>query len=760
MAPHVRPENVLKRAEELLAVDQSADALNMLREIITSKRTRSTAITSLEPMMNLFVELCVQLRKGKLAKEGLYTYKNIAQNTSVGSIEVVFKKFIDLSKAKVTEAQAQAEKITLDQIEDLEATETPESILLSTVSTEQSKDRTDRAVVTPWLKFLWESYRTVLEILRNNAKLEIMYQTVAAQAFQFCLKYSRKTEFRRLCELLRNHLQSAAKNSSQVHAINLNDPDTLQRHLDTRFAQLNAAVELELWQEAFRSVEDIHTLLTISKRPAKLAMMANYYEKLTKIFLVSDNYLFHAAATSRYYNIRFQAKNLKEEDFTRAASLVLLSALSIPVINTSRFRTFEVDESKHKNSRLSSLLGMTRAPSRASLIKDVLSRGILSRVSPEIRDLYNILEVDFHPLSICKKVSPIILQIANDPELARYIQPLHQVILTRLFQQLSQVYDVVKFDFVLKLVNFPAPFEISSTEVEKFIMNGCKKGELFIQVDHAGDSITFESDVYASSKAAAADGGVIQLQPTPSDIVRTELSRLSKTLFATINVVDHEYVEARKAAKNIAIERAIVGAENEHKAALARRHVLEERAKKAETILHQREEDESKKRALRQQQEQIAEQKRLTEELRKREIDRIRREQEAIKEQEKRKLADEIISKGIKLDKESIETMDTQKLREVQIEQTEKKTKDVADRLRATSKRIDHLERAFRKVEVPLLDKDYEQQKQTDKLLHEERRRATIEQTKTQYEIRVKLQKRLRRMLPDYEAFKNKVLED
>jgi translation initiation factor 3 subunit A len=113
-----------------------------------------------------------------------------------------------------------------------------------------------------------------------------MYQSTAHQAFQFCSKYARKTEFRRLCELLRNHLQNAAKFSSQMHAINLSDPDTLQRHLDTRFQQLNVAVELELWQEAFRSVEDIHTLLSLSKRPAKNIMMANYFEKLTRIFLV------------------------------------------------------------------------------------------------------------------------------------------------------------------------------------------------------------------------------------------------------------------------------------------------------------------------------------------------------------------------------------------------------------------------------------------------------------------------------------------
>lgn len=67
---------------------QAPAALNVLHEHVTSKRTRSSPIASLEPVMLLFVELCVDLRKGKAAKDGLYQYKNIAQNTNVGTIEV------------------------------------------------------------------------------------------------------------------------------------------------------------------------------------------------------------------------------------------------------------------------------------------------------------------------------------------------------------------------------------------------------------------------------------------------------------------------------------------------------------------------------------------------------------------------------------------------------------------------------------------------------------------------------------------------
>lgn len=196
-------------------------------------------------------------------------YPQIFRHIGANQDQTVFKRFIELAEGKVTEAQAQAQRQLLDAIDDLEASETPESVMLSTVSSEQSKDRTDRAVVTPWLKFLWETYRTVLEILRNNARLEQMYQATANQAFNFCRVYIRKTEFRRLCDLLRNHLQNVAKYSNQPHSINLNDPDTLQRHLDTRFNQLNVAADLELWQEAFRAVEDIHSLISMSKRPPK-----------------------------------------------------------------------------------------------------------------------------------------------------------------------------------------------------------------------------------------------------------------------------------------------------------------------------------------------------------------------------------------------------------------------------------------------------------------------------------------------------------
>jgi translation initiation factor 3 subunit A len=235
--------------------------------------------------------------------------------------------------------------------------------------------------------------------------------------------------------------------------------------------------------------------------------------------------------------------------------------------------------------------------------------------------------------------------------MAAYVKPLHQVILTRLFQQLSQVYESLRLDFVMQLASFPA-FEMNRSEIEKFIMSACKKGELSIRVDHASQLLTFESDVFITSRAVSDVS--VRLQSTPSDLVRTQLSRLSKTLYHTVNTVDSSVIEEEEKKRKIARDRAVAGGEKEHQDTLARRAIIERRRELVEIIALREEREQASKRAQKQQQEAEIEQRRQAEELRKKEQARMLKEKENIKLEEAKKLADELLAKGVKLDEKVI----------------------------------------------------------------------------------------------------------
>lgn len=357
MAPfYQKPENALKRSEDLVAVNQPGSALALLHETILSKRARSTPIPVLEPIVLKFVELSVDLGKSKTAREGLFQYKNITQNIQINAIEPIIKHFLTLAKQSLDMAQKKAQEFNLASIEDLEANESPEQLMMF-------ENNNDQKVITPALRFLWEAYRTSLDTLRNNSRLESLYQIVAKDAFGFCIKFERKLEFKRLCDILRQHLSSASKYAHQPNAIDLSDDETLQRHVDIRFAQLKACADMELWQEGFRSIEDVYQLLQMTNKAPKLFMQAKYYEILSKVLMVGGNYLFHAAAYQQYFNV---VRHKPDVDLNAYADVFLVSALSVPIIRNN-------EEDKDKAQRLTDLLNVAETsmgvPTREILLQ-------------------------------------------------------------------------------------------------------------------------------------------------------------------------------------------------------------------------------------------------------------------------------------------------------------------------------------------------------------------------------------------------------
>ena len=663
-----------------------------------------------------FIDLCVALTRKSHARYGLMTYKNAVQGTAVQSIETVLNHFIAEAEKRLASAtqQAQAEVDALPEnpVVDDELPLQPTAMLFdSFIDQAGDRERIERRLIAPAQKFCWDAYDICLDIAKGNDRLELIYQSIAHRAFDFCKLHERKSDFRRLCEQrLRKDLVNATKYGHQQHAVNLSDPETLSRHLDTRFLQLETAVELELWQEAFRSVEDVHALVA-GKKGAKASMMATYYEKLTQIFKAEGGQqtaIFHAAAWARYYLYAERAGSIPE----KAPTCVLLSALAVPLGDV---------ETKQ---RLLSLLNLPKMPTRDILVKDAAAKH-LKRVPDSIRQLYNIIEIDFEPLTACQTLAPIVASLPE--QYHSYLPALREVVLSRLLQALSHVYDTISISHLFELVK---PFDgtawqIDMPALEKFLMTACRRGDINATVDHVAKAITFISP--------------------PSGL--DKLSNLAVCLHHTVLYLNPAPLTSRADA----FAAAIAQMEEEKKAMVHRRQIVTKRRELMEEASLRREREETTAKAERAKILADETARRDREAARAAEIDRLQKQMEQTRREEAQKLAQTLAARGdLKVDISQIKELDAAKLVAMQVEQLAKEKREMDDRLRIVGKRVDHLERALRKEERPLLVDDYERQKAEDKEDYIQANARAREQAIAQQKASVELKKRLGRMMPDY----------
>nr|CAB3476507.1 unnamed protein product [Digitaria exilis] len=727
MATFAKPENALKRAEELIHVGQKQAALQALHDLITSKRYRSWQ-KPLEKIMMKYVELCVDLRKGRFAKDGLIQYRIVCQQVNVSSLEDVIKHFMQLSNERAEQAKSQAEALedALD-VEDLEADKRPEDLMLSFVSGEKGKDRSDKEVVTPWFKFLWETYRTVLEILRNNSKLEALYAMTAHRAFQFCKQYKRTTEFRRLCEIIRNHLANLNKYRDQRDRPDLTAPESLQLYLDTRVEQLKVATELSLWQEAFRSVEDIHGLMSMVKKMPKPSVLVVYYAKLTEIFWISESHLYHAYAWLKLFNLqKSYNKNLSQKDLQLIASSVLLAALSVaPYDQKYGASHLETENEKERNMRMANLVNFSldskrenrELPSRASLLSELVSKGVLSCASQEVRDLYNLLEHEFLPLDLASKVQPLLSKISKiggklssassvpEVKLSQYASALEKLTTLRVLQQASHIFQSMKIDMLSKMIPF---FDFAV--VEKISVDAVKRNFVAIKVNHLSGAVHF---------------GTVDIE---SDGLSEHLSVLADSLNKARNHIRPPVKKASKLGESLVSLAAVV--ENEHRRLLARKAIIEKRKEDHERQILEKEKEEESKRASLVKKTAEEERIRLLNEQRQREQERIRREIEEKNKAEARKLLEDLTKKGGKKHVVVDRELTKEAVMELALTEQLKERQEMEKKLQKLAKTMDYLERAKRQEEAPLIEQAFQKRLEEEKILHEQEQLREIELSK------------------------------
>jgi len=212
-----KPELALRRAVELEGIHQEEAALALLHDVLSSRRHRTWS-PAFEQIMIAYIDLCLKLHRSREAKDGLHQYRNLSQSQAPGSLEKVIRYLMEKAERQCTEAKAFVDAETLASEAEEEDGDggdgsggggfvgaSPQAILLSTMSTDPAKSQRDSALLLPSLKFLWETYRAVLDILRSNSKLEHVYHAAAQGALRFCRVYKRRMEFRYVLVVVTAH---------------------------------------------------------------------------------------------------------------------------------------------------------------------------------------------------------------------------------------------------------------------------------------------------------------------------------------------------------------------------------------------------------------------------------------------------------------------------------------------------------------------------------------------------------------------------
>ena len=150
-----------------------------------------------------------------------------------------------------------------------------------------------------------------------------------------------------------------------------------------------------------------------------------------------------------------------------------------------------------------------------------------------LQDLYNWLEIDFHPLLLCTRIQSIIEQLMTEEnlQLTQYIPALQDVTLVRLVRQVAQVYQTIEFSRLIELAKFTTQFHM-----ERLLVECVRHNDMQIRIDHGRRCIHFGMDLSESQREDNPEGPT--LQSMPSEQIRNQLVNMATVLHRAVNVIN------------------------------------------------------------------------------------------------------------------------------------------------------------------------------------------------------------------------------
>merc|ERR1719351_448102 len=299
--------------------------------------------------------------------------------------------------------------------------------------------------------------------------------------------------------------------------------------------------------------------------------------------------------------------------------------------------------------------------------------------------------------------------------------------------------------------------------MERLIVECARNNDMQVRIDHRTSSVHFGTDLAESQKAEVAEGPHVQAMP--SEQVRTQLINMFNVLNKSLDTINPDRLQIETAELKTKITEAYHQSKvRDHQRLLARHKIIEERKEWLEKYNNAQQEAaiESKRKEMEKQ--KLEEAKRL--QIEREERERQRKENE-IKDIQAKHTRDKIaqlanteigqkVLDGMKA--EDIAKMDADEIMAKQVEELEKEKKELQVRLKAQEKKVDHLERAKRLEEIPLLKVQFDEFKEEAKVVWEEQEKDRIEGEKKQRASDVENRDRMVRMREDKDKYLESLL--
>ena len=527
MSRGLSPEELNAKLNQLEGSDDEK-AILLIQEFIKTTKKRAWS-NSMNSLIKKCLEIIIDQSQIKPFKEVLTFCRSLTQTNYLESLEHIVsnaKEFL-LDKYEINTEKFKKFKDQQNILLDEENEINEENIV-------SGKDIIDEQQLMNEQKFIWEAYKTLLDMTKMNSRLFQLYNQILKDCFSFCGENKRIHEFKALCDSIRNNLFMLKKNENKPNFANkivLSDPKILRVLIQTSLNQIETANKLEEWEESFKTsekiidfIEDYQKIEKVKEKVGKDGKKEKEKEKkylkipplfeielynhIQKLLFVSNYPLYHSYAMISIKNTidnnKNKLDNLTEKEkqiydkynLDKLNERILLSFLSTPIKNAYTNFT-KIGEELYEDSndteirtcqKMMKILKLNHIPSRKYLLSYLLNKKIVQSASSDIRELFDIFENETNPISLAKIAVKYIKKISEEELYKQYIKKIEENLVIRVLMLMPTIYKNISISRVVGLFK---DLNMGEFEINDIISESSRINLFKCKIDLRNDLIKF-----------------------------------------------------------------------------------------------------------------------------------------------------------------------------------------------------------------------------------------------------------------------------